>query len=205
MSAQLNTPQPPRLPDPPPKVDSPYVVALLNALRLFFNQLHRVVALIAGVNGARFLQTPFGSFQSNLTQTASADTATFVGTNIVEAGNGVDLLVGHELVPVFSGVYSVDAALHFANSGVDEQISVWLRVNGSDITGSCEDVTVGANTFSNFSWLLQLTGGDKLEVFWSTPSTSVTLAPLPARATPTRPARQAVSIVVRLVSAAPNT
>lgn len=205
MNSLLTPPQPPRLPDPGGSVDARYVNSLLSVLRLFFNQLQRVVALVTGDNGQRFLQAPFGEFYSTDTQTAVVNTATPVdfGTDLV--GNGVSLVGGQALTPVFTGVYQVRVGLQFANSGATLLVSVWLRVNGTDVVASCRDLEVDAGGgHASLTWLLQLTGEDAVGVMWSTPNVSASLAPQAARVTPTRPVQPSAVATVLLVSAALN-
>lgn len=205
MNSLLTPPQPPRLPDPGGAVDVRYVNALLSVLRLFFNQLQRVVALITGDNGARFLQTPFGEFYSTAAQTAVVNTATPVDFGVWPAGNGVSIVGGQALTPVFTGVYQVRVGLQFANAGATLLVSVWLRINGTDVAASCRDIEVDAGGGqASLVWLLPLTGEDAVTVIWSTPNVSASLAPQAARVTPTRPVQPSAVATVLLVSAALN-
>lgn len=205
MNSLLTPPQPPRLPDPGGSVDTRYVNALLSVLRLFFNQLQRVVALVTGDNGQRFLQTPFGVFTSDAVQSMTADVEAPVSFNVTQVSNSVQVASAQELTPTFTGVYQLLVGLQLANSGAAATVSVWLRINGVDVVDSCQDVFVATGgTAATPSWLLRLTGEEAVLVMWSTPSNLVTLSPSAARVTPTRPARPSASASLVLVSAALN-
>ena len=208
MSTRLVPPQNPRLPDPSRGVDAPYISALLNVLRLFFNQLQRVVELVTGDNGLRFLQTPFAVFSSSVTQTALVNTATLVQFADVVRSNGVSVVSNTDITAAFTGFYTLNVSLRLANSSTARVISVWLRVGGVDVAGSAREIPVGASAangaFAQLSWLVPLTGGESVRVVWSTPAVSVSLQALPTRSTPTRPAAPSATATIRLASAPLN-
>lgn len=205
MNPLLTPPQPPRLPDPSAQVDSRYVNALLSALRLFFNQLQRVVALLTGPNGGQYVQCPSGVFSSATTQTVAANTAVSVDLEVVELANGVAVVSSTQLVPTFTGQYRVSAQLHFANAGAAEAVSLWLRIDGVDVVDTCADVMVptgGGNVC--VEWPLLIVGQEVVTLQWSTPTGNASLAAVAARTTPVRPAMPSARVSVLLVSAALN-
>jgi hypothetical protein len=186
-------------------VDVRYVNALLSVLRLFFNQLQRVVALITGDNGQRFLQAPFGVFTSSATQSMTANVAAPVAFETNQAGNAVAVVGAQALTPEFTGIYQLTVGLQFANSGAAAVVSVWLSIDGVAVVDSGCDVPVSAGgTAATPAWLLPLIGQAAVRVMWSTPSGLVTLAPSAARVTPTRPTRPSATATLVLVSAALN-
>lgn len=202
MSLPLTPPQPPRLPDPVRSVDASYVASLLSVLRLFFNQLQRVVALLTGPNGGQYIQSPISAFYSTATQLLTADTATTIAFDsdvIVE--NGVSISTG-TLTPAASGLYRVDVFLQVGNAGAAAAMSVWAEVNSVAVVGSCVDIPVSADGASGaVSWVLPLVGSDALVVKMSSASGDLSLSPQAARTVPARPSAPSAKVAIALVSA----
>jgi hypothetical protein len=103
-----------------------------------------------------------------------------------------------------TGVYKFDLSALFANSAASAStISFWLRKNGTDIPVSNTDLSIPAKSGTvdgiavrTVPFILSLTGGDYIEMWWSTPAVTNTIKTLAAQASPTRPAMPSVSITV---------
>jgi len=81
----------PRLPSSPQPPDQLYLDQLNNILRLYFNQIDGTLGPLAGGQGGRFLNIPYGAFQDTTTQTAPANTAQVMRFNTSDLTNGVTL------------------------------------------------------------------------------------------------------------------
>jgi hypothetical protein len=179
MSEQLLPPQPPRLPDPGTAVDSRYMNALLSTLRLFFNQLQRVVALLTGPNGGRFIQNPFGAFYNSVNLAEGAAGVANIVFNSTGVANGIALVGTTGLVPASTGLYRVELQVFVQNLvATATYVNVWARVNGVTVPGTATSHAVATGHTLTNSFLLQLTGGDTLSFQIYFPTANIRLLSL---------------------------
>jgi len=250
-----------------------------NALRLYFNQLDS-----AYWDGSKVV-SPYGAWQSNLTQTNVANTATvmiletadytnamdinqtiaqvtgsisgttftvtavasgtiYVGmtitgnsvtanTRITALGTGtggvgtytvnisqtrasadLTLTANSKITVAYPGIYNLQWSGQFQNTNnAQHDIFVWLRQNGTDITGSTGFISIPArkgggagnegHVIVGWNYFLQLAAKDYIELWWSADSTNVTLQAYPADTSPTRPSTASVIATLSFVSAIP--
>jgi hypothetical protein len=194
-------------------------------LRLFFNALTSDVNAVIGTEGGRFIESPHGSFYDTLSQTAAANTPTAVrfNTTVVSDTTGFAITnngVGNptRITAVYPGVYNLQFSLQLQNTDNSQQeVAIWVRVNGVDIPESAGDVTVPARKSASIYGLLipawnlvvSLDAGDYVELVWATSSALVTIPYVPAWTTVTlatpyiRPAVPSAILSVSFVSARP--
>lgn len=87
----LLKPKAPVLQLPPSEYDQDPFRSQNNILRIYFNQLDSAFAELLGSTGGRFLQNPYGGFQSSITEIAPANTAKAITFDIVDYANEVFL------------------------------------------------------------------------------------------------------------------
>lgn len=205
----LRNPTPPRLPDPEQAYSPRFISALLQVLRLYFNQLSAALNALMGPHGGTFLATAYGEYRSLVSQTAAAANTAYAvafATDVVQNGvqrSGTQLSVEH------AGVYMLDVVLQFANNSTQNQrASVWKLLAGSATANSRADYTIPAQHGGAsgrlavaFSRVVVLLPGQTLELQWSTESTDVTIEALPAATSPTRPAGASVCVALTFISA----
>jgi hypothetical protein len=250
-----------------------------NALRLYFNQLDS-----AYWDGSKVV-SPYGAWQSNLTQTNVASTATVMILEQVDYVNAMDINqtiatmtgsigpssttltvtavisgaiyvgmtvtgsgvaantritafgtgtggVGTYTVSVsqsvssttltftanskmtvkYPGIYNLQWSGQFQNTDNSEHdIYVWLKKNGTDVTGSTGLVSIVKSNGSSglghmitgWNYFLQLAANDYVEIWWATSSTQVTLEAYPIGTSPPRPSTASVIATLSFVSAIP--
>lgn len=192
----LRNPVPPRLPDPENDYNPRFMAALLQTLRLFFEQLTSAVNNVLGVNGGAYVQSPFGVFSSAVSQTiASATTAYPVTFGATDLSSGVALSALSRLTVDSAGVYRVALLAQLANPDASlRQASIWLRVNGVDVAASRSEYSINGNHGSfdgylaiEFSRTISLQAKDYVELVWSAETTTVRLGAIAAGTSPTRP------------------
>lgn len=158
----------------------------------------------AGPAGATW-EGYYGSFSDSTTQTITANTATPIAFNTTEESNGVT--VGSptsRLVIANAGTYNVQfsAQLDKTDSGEDN-VSVWLRVNGQNVPRTCTDLTLPKNdakAVAAWNFVYTFTAGQYLELVWSSPDSSMRLLAAGARTGPVRPAVPSVICTVTRVA-----
>jgi hypothetical protein len=114
-----------------------------------------------------------------------------------------------ELVVATAGIYNLQWSGQFINKAAAiHEISVWLRKNGTDVVGSAGQVSVNAKHggfdggfIASWNYLVSLTAGDYVELWWSTPDVAAYLTSYVAGTSPTRPTTASVIATMTFVSA----
>ena len=210
MATNLLTPQQPRLPGAPADYDPNYVNQLNNVLRLYFNQLGNSFAALLDSSGGAYLRNPYGAFSSNQDQTATANTATLMTLNTTDFANGVSI-ASSKITVVNSGIYNLQFSTQFQNTDTAFQdVYIWLQQNGVDISGSTGFVSIpnrhaGTNghTIVGWNYFLSMEASDYVEIYWSVPTTDVSIQHIAASGSPTKPSTQSVVATMSFVSALP--
>jgi hypothetical protein len=202
--------QSPALPIPTGGPLKPYLDALNNILRLFFNLLSSAVNSVVGEYGGRFIEFPNAKFFSTTDQTASViNTAyalqfenTYLGEAISIAGTPKT-----QITPLYSGVYNFELSVELTSgSASSKELSFWVRRSGVDIANTARlHVVAGSGEVDNFeySFTLDLTAGQYVELMWATDDLNITVD-YQAAASP-RPAVPSTLLTVVFVSAVPET
>ena len=207
---RIINPSPPSLPLGTDQYERRYQDQFANILRLYFNQLQNALTEITGNAGGKYLAFPYGAFSSDQDQTATANTATLMTLNTTDFANEVSIR-NSEITVANSGIYNLQFSAQFQNTDTAFQdVYIWLKQNGTDITGSTGFVSIpnrhaGTNGHSIVGWnyFLSMNANDYVEIYWSVPTTDVTIQHLAASGTPTKPSTQSVVATMTFVSALP--
>jgi hypothetical protein len=174
----LRPPKAPNLPIAPVEYTQYYQDQVLNALRLYFNQIDNFSLPLTQQNGGSYLQFPFISASDSTIQYATAaNTPTIVKWNLLESGSGFTLNANYTATAQFAGTYKITYSLQFANNdnAIHDSI-VWLRVNGVDVPRSSTIFTLQArksallpNFVCGYSEVVfALNAGDNVGLWWGT-------------------------------------
>lgn len=203
----------PNLPVGPMQYEQRYQNQLLADLRRYFNTLDNILGLLLGTGGGggKYVRFPYGAFQSDASQTTTANTATVMTLNTVDYSNDVSVVGGSKITVVNSGIYNLQWSGQFVNTDTQlHDASIWLRVNGSDFVGSNGLVSipnkhggVDGHTIIGWNYFVELQANDYVELWWSTDSTQVSLKYYTAGTVPTRPTTASVIATLSFVSALP--
>jgi len=205
---RLINPGVPNLPLGTDQYERRYQDQFTNILRLYFNQIRNSFSEIMGNAGGRYLAFPYGAFSSDQDQTTTANTATLMTLNTTDFANGVRIN-NSEIIVEYAGIYNLQFSAQFVNTDTAFQdVYIWLRQNGVDITGSTGFVSVpnrhaGTDGHAIIGWnyFLNMAAGDHVEIYWSVPNVAVTIQHLAASGTPTKPSTQSVVATLSFVSA----
>ena len=170
------------------------------------------VILFAPSSAAAYSEVmPYGAFQSLVDQTiATANTAYAMTLDTTDYSNGVTLSNSSRMNVKNAGVYNFQWSGQFNNTDTQIQdVSVWLRKNGTDVTGSTGFISipnshggVDGHAIVGWNYFLELAANDYIELWWSATSTSITLEHLPTQTSPTRPST--ASLITTLNFVTPN-
>ena len=207
----FTNPVAPNLPLAPIQYDRQFQDQFENILRLYFNQLDNSFGSLLGPSGGKYLKFPYGAFSSDQDQTATANTATLMTLNTTDFSNDVSIS-SSEITVVNPGIYNLQFSVQFQNTDTAFQdVYIWLKQNGVDIPGSTGFVSIpnrhaGTNGHAIVGWnyFLSMAANDHVEIYWSIPTTDVSIQHIAASGSPTKPSTQSVVATLSFVSRLPS-
>jgi hypothetical protein len=213
---ELQRVQPPALPLATEQYNKAYQDQLNNVLRLYFNRLQNILNQMNTGSGSidgSGLRIPYGAFSSDQDQTTTANTATLMTLNTTDFSNGVTIS-SSKITVATAGIYNLQFSAQFQNT--DNQIqdmSIWLKQNGTDIAGSTGFISIPAHKSASagdeaheiigWNYYVSMAANDYIQIYWSTTNASVTIQHYPASTGPVRPSTQSVVATMTFVSALP--
>jgi hypothetical protein len=216
LDQQLETPPVPDLPNPQDRYERLTVAQTNERLRTFFLRVRNAFQALLGPRGGKYLNIPYGAFQDTTDQTASANTATVMTFNTTDFANGVSVVTSggkaSRLTVAQAGIYNLQFSAQFQNTDTQlHDVSIWLRKDASgagvDVDGSTGFISVpnshggiDGHIIVGWNYYVTLNANDFVEIWWSTPSTLVTIQAYPAGTSPTRPTTASVVATLTFVS-----
>ena len=201
----------PRLPNATVQYNQQMIDELLNILRLYFNRLDNFTQLIGATGGGQYLSNPYGAFSSDQTQTTTANTATLMTLNTTDFSNGVSI-ASSKITVAAAGIYNLQFSAQVQNlDNAPQDVFIWLKQNGTDITGSTGKVGIPArksagvpsHDIKGWNYFVSMAANDYIEIYWSPTIATVTIEYYAASGTPTKPSTQSVVATMSFVSALP--
>jgi len=209
----LLPPKAPNLPIGPKEYSQRYQDQLLNDLRRYFNTLDNALGLLLGTGsgGGKYVRFPYGTFQSNVDQTATINTATAMTFNVTDYSNDVSVVSSSRITVVNSGIYNLQWSGQFENTDTQlHDANVWIRVNGADVVGSNGLISVpnkhggiNGHTVAAWNYFVELNSSDYIELYWATDNAGVSLQYYAAGTSPVHPTTASVIATLSFVSALP--
>jgi len=209
---RIITPAPPNLPLGTDTYERRYQDQFTNVLRLYFNQLQNAFGEIFGPTGGKYVAFPYGAFSDFTSQTTTANTATLIALDTTDFSNEVTLQTGSKITAANPGIYNLQFSVQVQNAGnAPHDIFIWLKQNGTDITGSTGKVGLPArknpgdpfHDIKGWNYFLSMNAGDYVQIYWSTTNVDVTIQTYAASGTPTKPSTASVVATLSFVSALP--
>jgi len=209
--------KPPALPYATEQYDKQYQDQLNNILRLYFNRVNNILDQMNTGSGAidgSGVRFPYGAFSSDQSQTTTANTATLMTLNTTDFSNNVGLAIGSKITATKAGIYNLQFSTQFQNTdNAIQDISIWLKQNGTDIAGSTGFISIPARKSASagqeaheiigWNYYLSMAANDYVQIYWSTTLASVTIQAYAASTGPVRPSTQSVVATLSFVSALP--
>ena len=139
----------------------------------------------------------YGGWSDTTDQTGNISSGTVVTFNTVDVVDSITLVGGSKITVPTDGIYNLQFSLQLKNTNnAQEDFTVWLRVNGTDLANSATQYTVPARKSAGIfgynvamlTFMLDLNASDYVEIFWVPTSTTVTIEALPASLSPAFPA-----------------
>lgn len=202
----------PNLPLSPKEFTPQYQEQFNNVLRLYFNQLDKILGQLQTSSGGAGVRLPYGAFSDFTDQTTTVNTATLMGLSVTDFTNEVSLQTGSKITVSNAGIYNLQFSAQFQNlDNAPQDAFIWLKQNDVDITGSTGLVGMPArksagvpfHDIKGWNYYLSMNAGDYIQIYWSTTSADVTIQTYAASGTPTKPSTASVVATLSFVSALP--
>ena len=181
---QLEVPSIPSLGFAPEAYERRYVSEVNGALNGYFRSLISTLSALFGIRGGKFMNNPYGAFQSTVDQTAAAaNTAYAMTLNTTDYANGVSVASSSRITVADSGIWNLQWSGQFENpDSQDHDARVWLKINGTVVVGSTgffavpsKHGSVNGHALIGWNYFLSLNANDYVELWWETDSTQVSI------------------------------
>lgn len=209
-------PKNPRLPAAPVEYDQRFIDATLSILRQYFNTIDNFAQPLTDTYGGSYLQFPYGSFYDTTNQYAASITTAYpITLNTTSFSNTVTIVSGSRITFAIAGYYNIQFSAQLANyDNAPQDIDIWFRQNGTDITNSNSKFGLAArksagdpfHTIGTVNLFVKASASDYVELVWrssivSSVGVGAYLEAYAAGATPTRPATPSMIVTAQFVSA----
>ena len=198
----------PALPQGPDEYSRGFFDKYSSILRLYFNQLDNMLSSLFSDVGGKFLGFPYGAFSSYVSQATTANTATLLLMTNTDFANGVTLS-SSKMVVENAGIYNMQFSVQVENDdNAPQDVFIWLKQNGTDITGSTGKVGMPAHKnpgdpshdIKGWNYFLSMNANDYVEIYWSTTNALVTIPTYVASILPDKPSTASVVATMTFVS-----
>ena len=148
---------------------------------------------IAITNGAASItiasDKAYGSFYDTTTQSAAALTIKAITFNSTELSYGVSIgTPTSRFVVAKAGIYNIQFSAEISNpSAAIDDVTIWLRQNGVDLTNSAGIVgsppkhgAINGHTIIGWNYILQAAANDYFELYWITDNGTTQILTYPA-------------------------
>lgn len=212
LDQQITPPAPPNLGTPGAVYDQRFETQSFGGLNVYFGKLTALFSALFGRRGGKWINSPYGAFEDTTDQTATANTATVMTFNTTDYANGISVVTSggkaSRLTVAQAGIYNLQFSVQFENVDTQEHdVTIWLRKNGTDITGSAGLVGVpsshggiSGHALIGWNYFITFAANDYIEILWSTPDVDVSIQAYAAGTSPTRPSTASVVATLSFVS-----
>jgi hypothetical protein len=155
-----------------------------------------------------FANKTYGGWHSDVTQTGSISAGTAMTFDVQDVTDSITLVGGSRITVPITGVFNLQFSSQFKNVANEQHlVTIWLKVNGSDLGATGTQITVPARKTSNiygysvaaWNYFLDLNANDYVELFWLPEDTAVTMPALPASVSPAYPSIPSVIVTINEV------
>lgn len=175
---QIRPSKAPNLPIAPVQYTQQYQDQVLNALRLYFNEVDNFNAGLVNNNaGGAFFSFPYGAFQNTTSHYTTDNTPTVTSYNQTDYSNGMYAEANDGIHVTYPGLYNYQFSVQFVNThNAAVSAWIWLRVNGVDVAGTSSKFDVPARKsagvhgylIAGLNIYVRLNAGDHVDLVWAT-------------------------------------
>lgn len=150
------------------------------------------------------LKSFYGSFYDTTTQTnAGATSANPMLFNSTDYSSGVSAESLGKIRITNAGIYDIQFSAQFDKTDAgDDDVEIWLSVNGTNVPWSASVVSVHGNNgkaVAAWNFFYQFAANDYFQLLWHSADTDMRILARTTQINPTRPATPSVILTVNLV------
>lgn len=161
-----------------------------------------------GVKGTTNTSHSAGVAVSEAAAVSSSTSSQAIGYETTAYSNGVSIAGDTQVTFANAGLYNVQFSIQLLNyTTSDDNVTVWARLDGSDIVQSASVEQVNAKHGQSpgarilaLNFLVQVAAGQYVELYWSSNSGNTVIGTFPAGTNPTRPVSPAVILTATQVA-----
>lgn len=152
----------------------------------------------------------YGAFSDYTTQTIASTTTAYAMTlNTTDETYGVSVVSGSRITFEKPGTYNIQWSGQFDSTSTgDEDVSVWMRRNGTDVVGSTGYVSIpskhgsqSGHALVGWNFVVTFVANEYVQFMWSSSSTLVAITTYGVGTAPTRPSTASLVFTVTQVGA----
>jgi hypothetical protein len=203
----------PTLPVCPTEYQKNYHDQVNNILRLYFNQVDKLISQLRLGGNTTGIRLPYGAFQDSTSQAAGNTTTAYPITfNTTDYSNGVTLESSSHLKVTYAGLYNIQFSVQLENTtNAPVDIEIWFRKNGTNITASNSRFGLAArknpgdpfHVIAGLNLIVDMQTNDYVELVWRTSDVGAGITAYAAGTSPTRPTIPSIITTMTFVSALP--
>ena len=146
----------------------------------------------------------YGFFEDGTQTNPVANAVNIVTLSTTGPTNGMAITGGNAVTIDNAGVYTILFTTNISKtSGGTDTISMWLRLNTTDVSSSRQDLTLtgtSSKIFTSGNYTLSVPANGVVQMCWSSADTTMSLSSLPAAITPVRPTGAGVKLTLTRIS-----
>jgi len=159
------------------------------------------LSVTVATGSGTFVTGSYATFHDTTTQSGSASTAYVMKLNTTDNNDGIILSGSGGMKVLQAGTYDIEFSAQMVNGAGSEDVDIWLRKNGTNVTDSNTQVTIPSNhkLVAAWNWQDRANANDVYEIMWSSTSGNSTISAIPSATSPTRPAVPSVIATIHRV------
>ena len=109
-----------------------------------------------------------GAFQSNVTQSGSANVSQSMNFEVTDISSGVSIVSNSRITLANRGTYNIQFSTQAIATGGADNLYIWLKKNGSNVAASAGNVEIANNTevIAAWNYVVDASSNDYFELAW---------------------------------------
>jgi hypothetical protein len=109
-----------------------------------------------------------GAFQSNITQSGSANVSQSMNFETTDISQGVTIVSNSRITLANSGTYNIQFSAQAIATGGADNLYIWLKKNGTNVTASAGNVEISNNAeiIAAWNYVVEAQANDYFELAW---------------------------------------
>ena len=118
-----------------------------------------------------------GAFQSNVSQSGSANVSQSMNFDVTDISQGVSIVSNSRITIANSGTYNIQFSAQLIAAGGADDIYIWLKKNGTNVPATAGHIQLGNNEelIAAWNYVVDSVSNDYFEIAWQATNASTIL------------------------------